>query len=819
MTPDGTHLATVGLDHILRLWNLETGKVGVHTDILGHNEKDSQKGSQYTIAAAQPQIMKVIQVESSQDGDLYYIITYSPKTHEFKFWAVLDPDSPNMGIRDVHPDIELVPPVDELMDTTVWNLEEFHINAGKRWKGSELWIRVRSGPNSKVYVLKFDLLGGMDTEVKQTWRENWVAVDEGSLTVDALRHNPSQPAEPDPYDPYMHAPSTTEQWLEFLFYPGRFTVPTLETALHVYKRGSGQATAQKRGASGAKIVDSAPLKERICTAVTSKVPIQRTATDTLNYDRYELDIGSQWQVFYGLVKDLHRRRSEALSFAFDRDTELPWVVHADCICAVRRCSELEMLTLNKDLLTGSQEPAVTSPLSHALHDKDSVQVARLLNAAHVFRNVLPQAFQHSLELAVKVEVLQDPSYSINDRIRLFDMRCELSDQVSDEDLAQLNDALSEVCKLSELTTPMFEAALRRLDEPQRGHTQNVDLTRFGARALFRGADETLETGSTLLLDLLVLLVFAVGELESNEEPCLFDRSAIFNELITRLRDHEVLSWLASVTRHEKGTEEDADSLNASTSSAPSTQAPTTMTLLESIFIGDWASMKFPKGSLSELVTYWARAWTFRASMSKPYEDVATHILSKLLRYGDVTLASDFKSFVPSTPWGAYLKARLALETGDWAAAAAGFKKSAFGLSMGFFDISQHDYAELLDIEEREYFSDGMARFYQHVLSLFERVGAYSHTADFAKSALLALSAAPETEVGISVRGHLHDCSHTSQDTETTRTELLSRLFQASLKTSQYEEAYTALVRHTNPALYVLPTLVLLNVIITNSVQP
>ena len=67
-------------------------------------------------------------------------------------------------------------------------------------------------------------------------------------------------------------------------------------------------------------------------------------------------------------------------------------------------------------------------------------------------------------------------------------------------------------------------------------------------------------------------------------------------------------------------------------------------------------------------------------------------------------------------------------------------------AMGFFDVSQHDYADLLNIDEREYFSDGLCRFYQHVLSLFEKARAYSYVADFAKLALLALAATPASEV-------------------------------------------------------------------------
>lgn len=98
---------------------------------------------------------------------------------------------------------------------------------------------------------------------------------------------------------------------------------------------------------------------------------------------------------------------------------------------------------------------------------------------------------------------------------------------------------------------------------------------------------------------------------------------------------------------------------------------------------------------------------------------------------------------------------------------------------GFFDVN--DTEGLLSPEEKDYFTEGLAKYYQHVLGLFERARAYSYVAEFARLALQSLAA----------------YSRKPEDSESLKTELLSRLFNASIQTSRFEEAYSALTRYTN----------------------
>ena len=90
-------------------------------------------------------------------------------------------------------------------------------------------------------------------------------------------------------------------------------------------------------------------------------------------------------------------------------------------------------------------------------------------------------------------------------------------------------------------------------------------------------------------------------------------------------------------------------------------------------------------------------------------------------------------------------------------------------------------SNLLGVVEVNHFHSGFSAYYTHVLSLFDTIHSFSHVAEFAHLALQFLD--PE-----------------ARDFTTNRTELLSRLFHASVQTARYDDAYSALSRYTNTAL-------------------
>lgn len=96
-----------------------------------------------------------------------------------------------------------------------------------------------------------------------------------------------------------------------------------------------------------------------------------------------------------------------------------------------------------------------------------------------------------------------------------------------------------------------------------------------------------------------------------------------------------------------------------------------------------------------------------------------------------------------------------------------------------FDVAEQDTMGLVSEVERNSFSEGLGHYYNHVVGLFERAKAYSYVADFAKLGLRSLL---------------------GQEDEGLKTELLQRLFTASIQTCRFQDAYTAMIRHSDAAL-------------------
>lgn len=106
---------------------------------------------------------------------------------------------------------------------------------------------------------------------------------------------------------------------------------------------------------------------------------------------------------------------------------------------------------------------------------------------------------------------------------------------------------------------------------------------------------------------------------------------------------------------------------------------------------------------------------------------------------------------------------------------------------------------LLNPIDAAHFGDGLPNYYSHIVSLFEKRKVFSYVADFARLALHVVRPS-DPPVRISPIDSGNPPQLTPDPHQALRTDLLSRLFYASIQTSRYDEAYSALSRYTDTAL-------------------
>ncbi|KAF2234679.1 hypothetical protein EV356DRAFT_446322 [Viridothelium virens] len=800
-SPEGDHLFTVSLNYMLRIRDHKTGEVCAQVDLLSQEDAETRSNTRQLMGPYQRSLLQIVKPEFVRDGDLYYVVTYSPKDHQFKFWGVRDPGEAVNGIYDIHPTLKLVPPVDQLLDTSVWNLEEFYLRPKPLLQSTELWIRARVGATSQVFCLKFSLFDD-DDFLQMTWKSNWTAVDGGSMGANTLKSMPQYPSLEAVVSFAHHADSITENALNFIFYPDRFTFATIESALYRYRTGLALPSSKTQYPLEPSKV---PLKQRVCEAVAGKVSLRSHTSDErggTDYGSYHTKVAEQWIVFAGLIIELHRRRTEVLSLAFDETIGLPWISLADYISPIRRCNEIETIQLNAEVLSHGEEALEAGPIVRSLQDRESVFVGCFLSAASAFRQQLPAPVKHTISVLASVEAFQDPFLTLNKRIENFYDRCALAEYITDDQHSTLLGSFDTIGGTTELNNDLFRRALGKLDSDTEGHEHDLSLMAYGERALIRGAQETYESGCGVLIDLLVLAVVMAMEFDENDLPNNFVPSEIFVEIMNRLREYELLRYLGSTTRIEPPPKERHSSISRShrDSDAIHRRAEElhlpTVTLLWSIFIGDWKNISVPQGPdipTSSLLTYWIRNWALGPDLTGNYDEIVEGIMGNLLVHRDFDLAVNFVPFLSSSPWPMYLKARLSLEQGRLVEAARAFKKAGFGLSRisknksppgaePVKDVELWDHQELLAPHEVHYFNEGNAGlYYQHIADLFERTRpqAWTYVAEFSRMALW----------------HFDQKRFMRKEAES-----VNRLFTALIKTARWEEAYSTLGRFEKPDL-------------------
>ena len=827
-SPGGKFIWTVSLDHWLQAWNVKSGKIVFRGDLLGEGTaRDAhQKQQQYIIGPEQHALLQVVTRSASaggqdvvrmDEGGIYYLAVHSPRDHQFKFYLIKEKFSSAEGDwplgEDQRPSVKLIPPVDELLNTSVWHLDQFFVRAGADWEEIQLWIRTRTGALCKTFMITLSLLGAKeasDAKHGEQWQKGWVVVDAGSQTPDELKHVVGYPGGLQAASDSAIAPNT--RWLHFLLYNGRFSVSSLETALYGYRKGRGLSTTSSGRLKG----KSQPLEQRLTEAVTSKILLRRRANDQPDYDRYQQEVQSQWMTYYSLLLDLHGRRQEPIGFALDFEEGLPWTVCADGVAPIRACSGVELRTMNTHLLSGGAERRVEPSVYDQIypdemhgHDisNESATLSRVVIAASDFRKSFSANAQYILAVAAERDALTDPNDTQPGRVLSVYDRCGFDTEVTDEAFDSLTTAMESVGGLGSITDSDFLGIWDwiQAEGDVSGFDSGALLDRYGVELLVQVAQETLQRAHARLLDMLALIAFMAGGVEASELDSDFNPDQAYDAILWPLRKVQLLLWLAEHTREE--------TLHRRKTQQPDEheRETRTVTLLEDFFVGDWRPLipeDAPGKGLSEHLTLWCNRWTWGLEVEgeAQWTEVTANILANLIKHEERELAVDFERFVTDHEFSRYVKARLHVMTGDYDVASVEFRDAAVDMS-ATTNIASTDKYHLLSPDELNQFGCGLAAYFQHVAGIFEKIKVYSYVAHFAKLALQGLEnsmpsfsrslAALDRKRREANASDLESYDNALQEIKLlqwkeVKDEILNRMFNAYVQTGRFEEAYETL---------------------------
>ncbi|MCJ1284738.1 hypothetical protein MMC26_004074 [Xylographa opegraphella] len=755
-SPDKRHILAVCLNHTLKAWNIETGKITFTKDLLD-KVREPQEIPKIMLDPSISTVMQVFEAHSSLRGDQYYIVTFSPQQSGiFKFWGVRDADHAEKGIRDLFSEVVLKVPDPD--DGALWMMADFRITTVRGSSDIDIWILLRLNRRYKLYHRVTDL-----EDLPRTWTRGWSLAVVGSAIPNYPVQLPAKLSDTDPQD-------SPEKWLDFILCPGRVSDVILETALTIYN--------STRDLDSEKITKGS-LQERVARSVGSQVQFDASNADT---GIYREQTHLEWLNFWAIVSDLDQSRWEPLSFALDEFAGMPWLTFGDGCSAVRACGDVEKMAYNKvyDLIVHDRETAErTIESANVPFQTESDDLAILVGVAAQFRASFSEGLQLQCANTVQQELLRDSLYSVPIQIQSFYESCNFTDEISDKQYDDVVVALRPGGGLDSFGTDFILELLQRFLQPMSTEVSGLLSTKFGLGLLVKGAQEVIALHKQILTDILLLVVFIEMELDREEHQLdNFEAARVYIEVSNLLKQYQMLEWLATTKRPDPhGKAESRPFDNPTSQHTPGRLS----TVLENLFAVDTRPQAYTTITQSESVTgniedllKWV---TGGNDQTVTMEWVLVNIQCNLLKNNNVDLASSFLIFQPSTAWATYIRARLLLVRNEFTEATIFFHKAAYSLSRPNPTI---DYSlassHLLTPLAASYLSSGPANYHAHVLSLFEPARAHHHIQGFARRALQFAPPAAQAS------------------------DLLGRLFASSLALADYGAAHSALTRYTDRAL-------------------
>ena len=666
LSPDRKHAFVVCLNHTLKVWNLDVARSVFSTDILGQ-KREPHEIPKVMLDPSIVHKVEVFQADAITDGDLYYVMTFSPHgLGQFKLWAVRDPNEGALGIRDLFPELTLRPPDPDPSpeSNTIWKVADFKVRSAGKGRGMEMWILMRSNKYYRLYHLKFDMFN-----FAIFWRDDW------SMTaLDTLEQHPQPHISDDGPDDFR------DLWLSFFLQPGRYPETVLETALSMYSVARKLESPAKSNSS---------LKERMCSVIASNVRLRESDTGGMDFKKYQADINQEWLIFWQDVRDLTNSRWDVISLAYDENADMPWLVFADGYSAIRDCSRIETLAHNTSADLSKSLNLLESPSIEIEEDTEPKlpdELAVLVEAAAAFRQSFSYSLRQTCSTVLTTELWQDPLHSVPVRMQSFYDQCNFAEEIADSSIGDLEAGLESIGGYSGLETESFLAIIKDLPQMS-ANASDLTISKFGLKVLVEGAREMIGLHERVLLNLLIMVVFVNAEIDIEENSMeSLDATKVYVVLLDLLKQYQMMHWLVNNIR---AYEEELDSQAPGTTSRIGRQKSAKKssneisTVFENLFAVDPKPQEYSQQSQSTALTRSIQdvlKWVIGGNEPTiTLDSVLVYVQCNLLANNNIDLASDFLRYQPSNAWATYVKGRLYLERREFTEAAIYFKKAAFKL--------------------------------------------------------------------------------------------------------------------------------------------
>ncbi|KAG6002134.1 hypothetical protein E4U21_003431 [Claviceps maximensis] len=664
--------------------------------------------------------------------------TYSPVgIGEFKFWKVIVKDAHTIMVEDMFPTATLIPSTPSSSD--IWTLADF-VLASPAEGFINLWTLWKNNMTYRVKRLELDR-----KHIAQSWEENWDGVYSDAGIMPVQTSGPCDPTD------------VTEKWLECILQPGRFTKATLETALCIYERGLGSPKDTSKGRG---------LAEAICSVLGATASLDRGSSGTMDYEQFRASSETQWRRFFRLLIELDRQRGEAVGLAFDAEADIIWVICTDLVSAIRQCSNLERLYHNL-----------------ASADKENSQKAALISAAVSFVGGFSDNYIQLARAALRQELFEESSKTDLERIQHFSDKAGFWRGITDDDCAQITETLG--ANFAIVDDDLYARTLDLIAAPAEARRRHLryPLTEFGQKLITKGLQDDINLQWNICFSQVILLTHMEFEFD-NEEDALHNRvniGPIFRRLLTALKRLELLKWLAHTELSVPLGHSDRALLPPQSKKNNAHDDSQTLTALEANIGHLLGFDDVKKEPLSESIT------GLLNNLCAPDSDIEVSpalIQCALIKQGRSDLALDLVPFSDQNPFSVYVLGRVQLSLNDFGSAAISFRRAAVGMGTKSKLNDRHSCG-LLGDTEWNMLNSGQAMYYSHIVALYESQKAYSYVVDFARLAIQFLGISREEE---------------SSSSSSAKVDMLSRLFNASLATSQYEVAHTSLLSIRDEAL-------------------